>query len=884
MMNRKFKAYIRISVILIAVLFPGFLINNFELDKINEITHIKLIESSGFWNLTGSPIFIDDFDPNFNWSKTINDNDWCYGSGTWDDPYVIENITIDGNNASNCIEIHNSNKFFIIKNCMLLNSRSGHDYAAISLENVNNSRILENTCSYNNGHGIRLINGINDTILHNIVHNSMWDGIFLRYSISNIVSSNIVINNHRGIRISDCLGLNTVDNNTVLDHFEDDVNSAGIGVYSSANVVITNNILKNNIKAIYFAQASNVMLRGNNITGSDNGVYMEFFNTNIQYIENTLSHCRIGFSISSHGNLNVSNNIISSCSSGMSFRNTDYAYISGNQIFNCSYAGISLNDNNDSPKLVENQLTDCEVSINSYSDKIHTYNISKSNLVNGKPLYFLSSEIDLTSKNFSNPGQIILYNCNNSILSDLQILGGISLLYCNNITISDTNIKSQYIGLDLEYCNNCTILDNRISAAAYCAINFHTIKLCTITDNELQGYLYGIFLGDSSENIIFGNNCTECIIGIELFISVENNVTRNIFSKNMVGIYISSSATNSIKNNVAVNNGWHGISLYGSSDNDLINNSIYKNNITGIAVSVNSNNNLIYNNNFIENYLNAQDNGTTNLWDNGIIGNYWDDYMGIDGDNNNIGDMPYNISGLARSQDNFPIFTVSIPPPMITIQSPVENSLFGTTAPTIYIHTESMFTDTIWYFMDDGTITTNNFTFTGAIDHWDLIANGTVRIRIYINDTFGKVTFTEILLRKDIIAPQITINSPTSQNIYEKTPPTFDLSIIEGNLDSIWYSFDGGITNYQCSTTGQINQAVWDSLAEGTITIRFYANDTLGNVDFVEINVNKELLQPPSTPSIIPGYNIAFLLGVILVMMIFSITIKKLSKKRLNNL
>jgi len=39
------------------------------------------LKNSGYWDLTGSPIFIDDSDPNYNWRKTAAESDWCSGSG-----------------------------------------------------------------------------------------------------------------------------------------------------------------------------------------------------------------------------------------------------------------------------------------------------------------------------------------------------------------------------------------------------------------------------------------------------------------------------------------------------------------------------------------------------------------------------------------------------------------------------------------------------------------------------------------------------------------------------------------------------------------------------------------------------------------------------------
>jgi hypothetical protein len=45
-----------------------------------------------------------------------------------------------------------------------------------------------------------------------------------------------------------------------------------------------------------------------------------------------------------------------------------------------------------------------------------------------------------------------------------------------------------------------------------------------------------------------------------------------------------------------------------------------------------------------------------NQWDNGTIGNYWDDYNGSDLDDDGIGDTPYIIPGPGGNQDNFPIW------------------------------------------------------------------------------------------------------------------------------------------------------------------------------------------------------------------------------------
>jgi len=65
----------------------------------------------------------------------------------------------------------------------------------------------------------------------------------------------------------------------------------------------------------------------------------------------------------------------------------------------------------------------------------------------------------------------------------------------------------------------------------------------------------------------------------------------------------------------------------------------------------------------------------------------------------------------------------------------------------------------------------------------------------------------------------------------------------------MWYSLDGGLTNYAISTT--IDQAAWAALSDGSITITFYANDTLGNLSFEEITITKTIPSGGVDPTIL---------------------------------
>ncbi|MEE9379208.1 MAG: hypothetical protein V3V33_14380, partial [Candidatus Lokiarchaeia archaeon] len=88
---------------------------------------------------------------NNNWSDAQLAGN-CTGSGIWSDPYVIEDLIINGQNSSSCILIENTIEFFKIENCTVFNSSSVvTSGAGIKLNNVMNGTILNNNCSNNNG-------------------------------------------------------------------------------------------------------------------------------------------------------------------------------------------------------------------------------------------------------------------------------------------------------------------------------------------------------------------------------------------------------------------------------------------------------------------------------------------------------------------------------------------------------------------------------------------------------------------------------------------------------------------------------------------------------------------------------------------------------------
>ena len=104
-------------------------------------------------------------------------------------------------------------------------------------------------------------------------------------------------------------------------------------------------------------------------------------------------------------------------------------------------------------------------------------------------------------------------------------------------------------------------------------IYLKNVDHCNISHNNASDNYHGIYLHESSNNIITNNNASinDCY-GIGLHFSSNNIITNNNAANNKYGICLYGSSNNIITNNNAANNKY-GIDLYGSSINTITDNS-----------------------------------------------------------------------------------------------------------------------------------------------------------------------------------------------------------------------------------------------------------------------------------------------------------------------
>ena len=95
-----------------------------------------------------------------------------------------------------------------------------------------------------------------------------------------------------------------------------------------------------------------------------------------------------------------------------------------------------------------------------------------------------------------------------------------------------------------------------------------------------------------------------------------------------------------------------GLRIKGSKYNEVSRN-LFADNQKGMYLCCGAQHNTVFYNVFSNNSLWSANHYGNNQWDNGNIGNYWDDYNGTDADGDGIGDTPYVVS--SGGQDNFPL-------------------------------------------------------------------------------------------------------------------------------------------------------------------------------------------------------------------------------------
>ena len=304
-----------------------------------------------------------------------------------------------------------------------------------------------------------------------------------------------------------------------------------------------------------------------------------------------------------------------------------------------------------------------------------------------------------------------------------------------NITVQKSNIvldgngykaDSVTIGLDITTgISNVTvknfIIDGTSGFAASHSITSHFNNFGILVFNGSNALLTNNTIINTRHLGVYVST-----VGINIVGGSSNKIIGNNLENNSDGLAFSHTQDNIItENSVTANHGWFmeftwGIHFFDAS------------------------NNVIFNNNFIDNRAQVGIEDSSNMWDNGKIGNYWSDYDGTDANGDGIGDTPYEVD--SENTDRYPLIKPSnisvylqkTTPPKTALLSPVNQVFNESSIPLIFTVDKQV--KWIGYSLDGQ----DNVTISGNTTITDLL-NGLHNVTVYAKDEFDNMGASETI-------------------------------------------------------------------------------------------------------------------------------------------
>ncbi|MFQ5980941.1 MAG: right-handed parallel beta-helix repeat-containing protein [Candidatus Heimdallarchaeota archaeon] len=546
--------------------------------------------------------------------------------------------------------------------------------------------------------GLNLWTSVNLTVSSNTIMNSTYYGIQLLQTDLSTVYNNTITNssdalNGIGILLDQTSSNNTVSNNTVT-------NSGAYGIYiyvdAGFNLIYTNNFFLNNPSQARDNNGTNLFYYnglgnywGSGYSGTDangDGIgdtpYAFTGNSDPYPLMNSYTYYQSWTYLASDWVV-----------TGTESRQNEVITLAGNLLIQF---GGNLTLSNVTLRILCQANGTYRVEVYS-GGELNVLDDSHLTSGNISARYYIRSD---SGSSFSMENSTISYSGYNSgssgttgiwIASDYaQILNStiqrnyyaMYLSSSDNHTIQgNTIIASEYEGIFVLTSKNSIISYNNISLSGNDGVFLSAITNSTVSFNTITNSSYGIYLSGSSNNTVSGNTVTNSSQnGIYLSGSSNNTVSYNtVTNSSSVGIFIQSSGNSTIAGNTVTDSSYQGIRLsssencsvtsnfvtrisqegiyLSSSDNSTVSHNNITNSWYGIHLASNNGNCQILGNFLASNAWEGYDENGTNQWDNGAYGNWWDDYAGVDTNNDGIGDTVYAISGGASALDRYPLMS-----------------------------------------------------------------------------------------------------------------------------------------------------------------------------------------------------------------------------------
>jgi parallel beta-helix repeat protein len=496
-------------------------------------------------------------------------------------------------------------------------------------------------------------NDIDNVTVKNLNIQGFITGIQIENSTHNkILNTNITANSGFGIHLESSSD-NILSNNNVTANGS--YTNGGFGLYlncSSNNVLSDNNVTANYEGIDLFSSSGNILSGNKMKANTNNGILLT----------NSSDSVLTANEVSANGG----EGIVILASSGNNLQDNN---VTANRVYGIVIE-YSSNNNTLSGNVMASNRGDFGVLGNDLSD--FTNYIDTSNFADGKPIYYLMNQSDITISPAFSPsgiGYLGLVNCRNVTVQGLTLTKNVLGLQLANVTnsrIINNNVSANIIdGIYLCNSSGNTVSGNSATASDYYGIHLFSSLGNTVSGNNFTGNSFaGIHLASSYGNTVSGNNAVNNGNGVFLESSSGNTVAGNNVTANYQGIYLGSAPGNVFSNNNVTGNINEGIFLASSDNNSITGNNVLANKYYGIWLQ-SSSNNTIYHNSFVDNTNQVRYDSSPNNWDNGYPsgGNYWSDYQtrypgASENDSSGIWNTPYVIN--SNNTDHYPLMHTQV--------------------------------------------------------------------------------------------------------------------------------------------------------------------------------------------------------------------------------
>ncbi len=411
---------------------------------------------------------------NTDFESTAEKNNWN-GNGTVSNPYIIEGYNINGGDMGYCISITNVTLHFVIKDCFIHGTLSVEG-SGIILKNVSNS-LIKNSLISNNKIAIKYKNVTSSISKKNELLDNEFSFMILESKAINVSQCNIntiergvSIINSKHIMITNC---NITDKYSEKEY----MHTYGIRLsHSSFNLIKGNIVNITNGDSIFVGESSNNIFNSNIILKSEGYGLALIFSSNNNVKNCTLTNCAEAIEIS-----HSLNNLILNCT-----------------INNNEENGISIEESINIT-LKENNLKNCGIKIGlapaaEYKNQNPKYwtshQIDKSNIVNGRPVFYWKNKENRSLPNEAN--QAILVNCSNIRIENRNFIGKmlpLQIIFSTNIDLINISFKGNSMGGVLQYqtnnvnYKNCDFWNNSFGIKIVASSNYTSICNSTFVSN-----------------------------------------------------------------------------------------------------------------------------------------------------------------------------------------------------------------------------------------------------------------------------------------------------------------------------------------------------------------------------------------------------------------